>query len=141
MSIEQSPVKSPKQPEPGKKFFTVDEANRALPYVSRVVDDVTRTYGRVIELRQQLDDAFAADETELETAYEHAMERLGELVDELHTVGVELKDFERGLVDFPAIHEDREILLCWCRGEKQVTKWHEVDAGFAGRQPVELLDS
>jgi hypothetical protein len=57
----------------------------------------------------------------------------------LHLVGVELKDFERGLVDFPALHQDREVLLCWHRGEDEIAFWHELDAGFGGRQSVELL--
>jgi hypothetical protein len=74
-----------------------------------------------------------------EREYEQAMDRLSQLVDELHRVGVELKDFEKGLVDFPAWHEGREILLCWKQGEAEVAYWHETDAGYAGRQSVKTL--
>jgi hypothetical protein len=67
------------------------------------------------------------------------MDHLSELVDELRVVGVELKDFEKGLVDFPAVHEGREVFLCWHWGEDKVQTWHEIDAGYAGRQDVALL--
>jgi hypothetical protein len=56
---------------------------------------------------------------------------------ELDQVGCVFKGFELGLVDFPAEHEGRVVCLCWQRGEAEVTHWHELDAGYAGRQ---LLD-
>ena len=123
-----------------RKRFSIDEANRALPYVQRVVDDVVEVYGHIVELRRRLEDLGAGDAAlELERQYEHAMDRLGDLVDELHLVGVELKDFEKGLVDFPAACAGREVLLCWQRGEKRVAHFHELDAGYADRQPVDAL--
>lgn len=127
--------------EADKRYFTVDQANSALPYVSRIIDDVISVYARIVELRRRLEKHDDADTSAvaIERDYEGAMDRLGELVDELHFVGVELKDFERGLVDFPAFHEEREILLCWHRGEDEVSHWHEVDAGVGGRQSVTLL--
>lgn len=135
-----SPVSAPQKIKRGKKYFTVVEANRALPYVSRIVIDITDTYATIVDLRRQLErfDGKSAS-PQLEREYDESMDRLSDLIDELHAVGVELKDFEKGLIDFPAIHGDREVLLCWKRGEKKVTHWHEVDAGFAGRQPVTLL--
>lgn len=124
----------------GKKYFTVEEANCALPYVSRVIDDVIIIYSDIVDLRRLLEhDDLSAEASQIERKYEQAMDRLGALVDELHAVGVELKDFERGLVDFPSIYEDREVLLCWHRGEDHVGYWHELDAGFGGRQSVDLL--
>ena len=125
--------------ESEKKYFTLEQANRALPYVRRVVDDITGVYSRIIELRKCADKPGGPD-TEAEREYEKTMDRLSELVDELHAVGVELKDFELGLVDFPAMHQGREVLLCWKRGEPSVQHWHELDAGLSGRQPVSILD-
>lgn len=49
---------------------------------------------------------------------------------------IELKDPERGLVDFPAIREGREVFLCWESGESDIEHWHELDAGYAGREPL-----
>lgn len=127
-------------PKPDKKYFSVPEANRALPYVTRVVEDVVQVYSQIVDLRHQIESPEEAGDTDaLERQYEAHMDRLSELVDELHMVGVELKDFEKGLVDFPAVHEGREVLLCWHQGEDRVLHWHEVDAGFDGRQPVEQL--
>lgn len=129
-------------PRPGKKYFDLEEAKRALPYVSRVVHDLMGCYQRVVSIRRQIEYIHTRESQEqLEAQYEGAMDELGDLVDELHQVGVELKDFEKGLVDFPAIHEDREIYLCWQHGESQIQAWHETDAGLTGRQDVALLCS
>jgi len=128
------------EPKPGKKYFTVDEANRSLAYVTKVVGDITACYDRVVDLRKRIEMPSPEDKIEsLETRYEQAMDQLSDLVDELHHVGVELKDFEKGLIDFPAIHEGREIYLCWQQGEQQIEAWHEIDAGFAGRQSMDQL--
>lgn len=127
-------------PKPGKKYFTLAEANRAVPYVARVVDDLVVCHGRVTELRRRIENPEADENREhLEADYETSMERLGTLMAELEHVGVELKDFEKGLLDFPAVHDGREIYLCWHRGEKSVGNWHETDAGFNGRKSVETL--
>jgi len=125
----------------GRKRFTLDEANRAVIYVGRVVSDITLSYRMVVDLRQQIEDPENDHRMDaLEAQYEQAMDRLTTLVDELSTVGVELKDFDNGQVDFPALHTDgREIYYCWQRGEDAVLHWHEIDEGFAGRQPVEDL--
>lgn len=116
-------------PRPGRKYFSVEEANRALPYVSRIAVDIAEVYGQVIELRNELenlDDGELRDLTERE--YETTMDRLGGLVDELHVTGVELRDFELGRVDFPAVHDDQEIMLAWQTGELSVTRWHYSDS-------------
>jgi len=140
MSTKQSHTPTVEPSVNDRKLFTLDEANRSLPYVSRVVEDVIEVYTRIVGLRRRLEDMGADDAAlSMEREYEVSMDRLGELVDELHLVGVELKDFEKGLIDFPAFADGREVLLCWQRGETQVGHWHEVDAGYSGRQPVEAL--
>ena len=125
-----------------RKFFTLEEANRSLPYVRKVVADLTACYAQVLEIRHDIEHPHADQTPEhLEAEYEKAMERLGLFVDELNLVGVELKDFEKGLLDFPSMAEGREILLCWQLGEKEIVAWHEVDAGYKGRQDVKTLAS
>jgi hypothetical protein len=128
-------------PQGEKRYFTLASANRAVTYVARVVEDVAEAYSQIVELRRRIEHA-GPDQfsPRLEADYDSAMDRLGSCIDELHAVGVELKDFEQGLVDFPALHQEREIHLCWKRGEKKITYWHELEAGFAGRQSVDLLD-
>src|SRR5262249_33900136 len=73
---------------------------------------------------------------EAEAEFERGRERMEELVGELRQLGVELKDFFAGLVDFPCWMDGREVYLCWKQGEPEVAHWHEVDAGFAGRQKL-----
>ncbi len=129
------------RPKAGRKYFTLDEARRALGYVSRIVGDITRCYGEVLDIRQRLEMPRPEDtNTELKRDYDTGMAKLNTLIDELQQVGVELKDFERGLIDFPAWHDGREICLCWHQGEATINAWHEVDSGFAGRQDVALLE-
>jgi hypothetical protein len=50
--------------------------------------------------------------------------------------GIVLRDLDRGLIDFPALRDDREVYLCWIEGEEDIAFWHDLDAGYAGRQPL-----
>jgi hypothetical protein len=62
--------------------------------------------------------------------------RLQTLIEELDEIGVELKGIDEGLVDFPSERDGRVINLCWRMGEETIAWWHELDTGFAGRQPL-----
>jgi len=128
-------------PQRGKRYFRLEDANRAVPYVLRIVDDITACYRHAVQIRQRIEQPHPEDHVEkLKDEYELAMDRLNELLDELHQVGVELKDFEKGLIDFPSVHQGREVYLCWRRGDQRIESWHEVDAGYAGRQTIGLLE-
>jgi hypothetical protein len=63
-------------------------------------------------------------------------EEFDKLIAKINDLGCEIKDIEQGLVDFPALREGREVYLCWRLGEEEVAFWHELDAGFGGRQPL-----
>ena len=65
-----------------------------------------------------------------------AMEIKG-IIDRVRGMGIEVKDLDMGLVDFPSQMEGREVYLCWKLGEERITWWHELDAGYASRQPLE----
>lgn len=126
--------------EPDRKYFSLDQANRALPYISRITEDIRRCYRRAVGLQEKLDQPVPEDDIGLlREDYEDTIGHLNRYVDELHDVGVELKDYEVGLVDFPALHEGREIFFCWKSGEDHIEAWHEVHSGFAGRQTVATL--
>jgi len=140
MPANPSPIVAPI--DESKKYFTLDEASRALPYVQRVVHDICQSYRQAVSLQQKMEFPLPDQDTQrLRDEYETIMARLNELVDELTLVGAELKDYDKGLVDFPAVHEGREVLLCWKMGEEAIDHWHEVDAGYSGRQPVTMLDN
>jgi hypothetical protein len=63
-------------------------------------------------------------------------EELRVLVDRIQASGVELKDINSGLLDFRSLRGGREVYLCWRYGENAISFWHDIDAGFAGRQPL-----
>ncbi len=122
-----------------KKRYTVAEADRTLPYVRSVVEEVQARY-RVVQESGRRHNALAANEESRRTALKEeireAADRIRACLDELQALGLELKDYEQGLVDFPAELEGRAILLCWKHGEEKIGFWHEVEAGAKGRKPV-----
>lgn len=134
-------------PEPsisGKKYFSLSEANRALTLVRRIVADIVKDYRQLRELHdacRALDARGKIGEAEetrqrLATITDH----LSELKEELEKIGCELKDYRVGLVDFPGRHEGRDIFLCWKLDEQKIQFWHDVTAGYAGRQPLTQLE-
>jgi hypothetical protein len=64
-------------------------------------------------------------------------EELEECLIELRELGVQIKDAKTGLIDFPAVRNGADVLLCWRLGEDSVDHWHDLDSGFAGREPVD----
>jgi hypothetical protein len=124
-----------------RKLFTVDEANRALPLVRLIVRDIVTTHARAADLHARLAVRLPAPQRQtIEHALEHQVDRLNDLVDELKTVGCELKDYRSGLIDFIGKYAGREIHLCWKLGETCVDHWHELHTGFCDRQPVSKLN-
>jgi hypothetical protein len=123
------------------RCFTLRQANQALVYVRRIVDDLTQQYAQLATARAERDALLARRESaerleELATEVARLVVSLTRLTEELDDVGCELKDPAAGLVDFPSRHAERPIYLCWKLGEPSVQHWHEADAGFSGRQPV-----
>ena len=74
--------------------------------------------------------------TELRAALEQAHEGLRVIMAELDELGVEIKDIDRGLLDFPSEIDGQEALLCWMVGEERIEFWHSREDGFAGRRPL-----
>jgi hypothetical protein len=124
------------------KLFTVEEANALLPTVRGIVGRIQRAYARVSAAQEQARLAAAAAAhggggMEGGGAYVLSLSKLAEASGQLEELGVQLKDYERGLIDFPAMREGRVVLLCWQSGEgDELEWWHDLEAGFAGRQPL-----
>ena len=131
------------------KFFTPEEANRALPLVRAIVGDIVRQFQVVNEHKQRLValknqrrrpqgvlDAYAEETAQSQADLEAEEAQLITYLEELAKLGVELKGPD-GLCDFPSLRDGREVYLCWRHGEPKVEFWHETHAGFAGRQPLE----
>lgn len=136
-------------PEPSdfKRLFTVDEANAMLPLVRAICKDLSALAREVVERRERLSflmagrgdshrDPYSEELAQIEEELEHDRERLREYVQELNDLGVELKGALEGLVDFPSTVDDRLVYLCWKLDEPEVLYWHDVDAGYGGRQPL-----
>jgi hypothetical protein len=81
-------------------------------------------------------DAYGEELQQIRAQVERDQERMREYEGELKSLGVELKDYYTGLIDFPCRMDGREVYLCWRLGEAEVAHWHEIDAGFAGRQKL-----
>jgi hypothetical protein len=130
--------------------FTTADANRALPLVRSIVEDLVADYGKMREAdreRRALEvesAGSAASARQIEALKTEAAERRTRVegyLKELGDLGIEVKDPERGLVDFPGERAGQAIYLCWQLGEPSVSHWHAVDKGFADRRPVERSDS
>jgi hypothetical protein len=127
--------------------FTVEQANRTLPLVRRIVEDIVREHARWQEQVREFEIAAAGDRGAAPNESAERLQREAQataaeidgFVRELEELGVEFKGFDLGLVDFPARMDGRTVYLCWRLGEPSVQFWHEVDAGYAGRRPLAPL--
>jgi len=131
---------------PDFKLFTLEEAERTLPLVRRIVQDLTREYPawRAAVSRYELLTGGARAEWgetgELLAARERVTlnaDRINRYLQELEAVGCVFKGFDAGLVDFYSLREDRPVFLCWRLGEERIGYWHEIEAGYTGRQPID----
>ena len=124
------------------KIFTIEEANALLPSVREILRKIQRSRRRLAAYRKE--SKLAAEGAELGGGgitdgplYAAILTNFTEEMAELEDLGVQLKDFERGLVDFPSLRDGRVVLLCWQLGEgDELEWWHDVDAGFSGRTPL-----
>ena len=122
-------------------LFTPEEANRMLPLVRSIVEDITNQHREMTDLSRQHRRMVHAGDNEtarnIEKQLQWAGDELARLTDELHDLGCTLKHPEDGLVDFPAIMEGLPAFLCWKLGEERIGYWHPIEAGFAARKPIE----
>jgi hypothetical protein len=123
----------------------LEEANRTLPYVRPIVSDIVDAYKEWQDGVRRYEVLAAASrsdqgETDEQVAVRHDVDRVARQInaylDELSAVGCVFKGFDDGLVDFFSRLDGRDIFLCWRLGEEEITHWHELDAGFAGRQEL-----
>jgi hypothetical protein len=124
------------------KLFTIQEANALLPSVRTIVARIQQAHRQLSRYRDDARKAAEAAEQggggiEGGVAYATVLTAMASAMTELDALGVQLKDFERGLIDFPSLRDGKVVLLCWQMGEgDELEWWHDVDAGFAGRTPL-----
>jgi hypothetical protein len=132
------------------RYFTPEEANELLPQVRVAAETLVEHRRALVEAttkRAELATRIAGnggdfdpqEPRELEEELEQEAEAVARAVSSLEELGVQVKDLDRGLVDFPALRPNgEEVLLCWQVGEDEIGYWHGLEEGFAGRKPLPL---
>jgi len=132
-----------------ERYFTPSEANELLAEVRPLAESLVEHRNGMrlaAERRARLTARIAGnggdldpqEPGELDEQFERESQAVAWAVEGLQRLGLLVKDLDRGLVDFPALHNGEEVLLCWQVGEDEVAYWHGVDEGFAGRKPLPL---
>jgi hypothetical protein len=132
----------------GKRFFTIEEAERLLPRIEAMVRPAVHVHTEAVEVRTTLTEAqrrvILVGGTQLDQEFwrsskarlERLMTEIQDKIGEILNLGAIPKDLELGLVDFPSLSDGREINLCWRLGERRIRFWHGLDEGYAGRKPL-----
>ena len=122
------------------RYFTLEEANQVLEEIRPLIEMMLEIRAAIIERQPQAWPAVqkAAGNGGGLAASQLVDEfgRLNKLVHQVQNKGVLIKDINTGLLDFPTLRDGREVYLCWRYNEPSIQYWHEIDAGFAGRQPL-----
>jgi hypothetical protein len=123
------------------QYFTLEEANRALKVIRPLMDEVQAIRQKILANQPE---AWPAIEKSAGNGGNRALsdmiqdfENFDALIHRILDTGAQIKDINTGLLDFSALKDGREVYLCWQYGEEDIAFWHEVEAGFAGRQPIE----
>ncbi|HEY0050250.1 MAG TPA: DUF2203 domain-containing protein [Pyrinomonadaceae bacterium] len=124
------------------KLFEPTEASDLIPVVRPILQKIQARHADIARFRESANAAaeaaqFGGGGMRGGSRYVKLLYELGKLTLEIDNLGVQLKDYARGLIDFPSWREGRVVLLCWQLGEgDEIEWWHEVEAGFGGRQPL-----
>lgn len=122
------------------RLFTVAEANALLPQLRRLFDAVDEARAVLTQMEPEAKRASqqqGGGGVTQGATYARALTNFIGNVQEILSYGIEIKDFEQGLCDFPHDRDGQIVYLCWRRGEARIEWWHEIEAGFAGRQPLD----
>ncbi len=128
------------------RHYTLEEAEASLPWVRDAIVTMREATAALLDARTKLSALLEVihsnggsthDEEvhDLRSRVEKSTEALRLPLEEFEERGIIIRDLQRGLIDFPAMREGREVYLCWIYGEERIDYWHELDTGFAGRQP------
>lgn len=125
---------------PDRRIFTVAEANALLPKLTALLDQLRAARNAILAARADLlpvlEAAVGNGGSRKAGALLPHFQQMEQALLTIQNLGVDLKDIDAGLVDFPAQRQNRIVYLCWRYGEDRIRYWHELDGGFAGRQPL-----
>jgi len=121
-------------------YFTLQQARNTLTAIRPLMDEIQTIHQEILERRPDVwpvvERAAGNGGSQAASKLVREFERLDALVHQVQDTGVLFKDINLGLLDFPALRNGREVYLCWKHGEEDIEFWHEIDAGYAGRQPI-----
>jgi hypothetical protein len=123
------------------RYFTLQEANQALTVIRPLVDEIQAIRQEILarqpEVWPVVERSAGNGGSQAASEMIKEFERLDVLVHQIQEAGALFKDINLGLLDFPALKDGREVYLCWKYGEGDIAFWHEIEEGYAGRQPIE----
>jgi hypothetical protein len=131
------------------KTFTIDEAQSLLPVLEALLKRAIEGKQAAEQVESELSDLArriylsggmkvdAGTVIKQRAEMENQLKRVRETITEIDAIGVQVKDLDSGLLDFPCRLDDQVVLLCWRIGEPSIEHWHTIEAGFKGRQPVD----
>jgi hypothetical protein len=126
------------------RIFSLAEAEALLPTLRSLLGEIRAAWDHVRELNPEIQkarDASAFDGfSKAGVEYVESVSHLMLLIHQIKDLGVLLKDAEKGLCDFPYIRQGRMVYLCWQLGEDRIEYWHDIETGFAGREPLDDTD-
>jgi hypothetical protein len=127
-----------------ERIFTLAEAQRLLPTLRTLLQEITEEWERMRELNPQVqkarDNAPLDGFSKVGVQYVESVSHLTSVIHQVKDLGVILKDADKGLCDFPYMKGGRIVYLCWQLGEESIQYWHEIETGFAGREPLDDTD-
>lgn len=125
------------------EYFTVEEANKELPEVSKLFNRILNLKNHIVLLQEEIQKINDTNDSPYFTKFlakkkelNKAVTNLYQAIENLEEKGVLIKSVDEGLVDFPSLMIDKEVWLCWKVGESSIRFWHGKDEGFSGRKPV-----
>jgi hypothetical protein len=118
------------------KHYTVEQARALLPSIRKWLAELTAGRNEVELCEKRMGDRDGRDDLGGETVnrWVRGLVVMRGILMEFYSREIQLKDFERGLVDFPSVIGGREVFLCWEQGEEDIEYWHDLDSGYAGRE-------
>lgn len=121
-----------------QKHFTLEEARALLPALRQILQDahlrrdrVSKAYEKLAELIEKTGGDLGGEPV---TSMLMDLVQMNEQVRRIHSMGIQIKDLDRGLVDFPHLRDGREVFLCWELDEDDIEFWHDLDTGYGGRE-------
>jgi len=127
-----------------ERIFTLEEARYLLPRLRSIMEDAGQEWRRMKLLNpeiQKLRDKASMDAfSPYGVQYVHSLSHLVYLLQQIKDMGVVVKDVDQGLCDFPYMRHGKVVYLCWRLGEESIGYWHEIETGFAGREPLDETD-